>query len=208
MDPIHAALLACGTRDSSHLGRNRSMKAGEIKGLPSQVPPFPFPLAKQQGEGHRTEPSCVSYCQQSAMESLPAAPLLLLLLLILLGVGPQNKPTISPLAPEPFPGAQGNRQRTSAPWSPCPPLASPRECPVPGLRNVMAGELPASGSPAAETLTSAWERGGQTRAAFAGKRAVTGLGCRMLWSSPSCWLQGDASLRSGAIGSKEGARYP
>lgn len=63
-----------------------------------------------------------------------------------------------------------------------------------------------------ETLTSAWEQEGQARAALADKRAMTGLGCRMLWSrvpSPSCWLQGDdASLGSGAIASKEGARYP
>lgn len=72
------------------------------------------------------------------------------------------------------------------------------------------GELPASGSPAAETLTSAWEREGEARAALADKRAITGLGSRMLWSqvtSPSCWLQGDAPLGSGASASRKGARY-
>ena len=73
------------------------------------------------------------------------------------------------------------------------------------------GELPASGSPAVETLTSAWEQEGQARAALADKCVIMGPGCRMLWSrvpSPSCWLQGDASLGNGAMVLKEGARYP
>lgn len=43
----------------------RTKSEGEIKALPSQVLPFPFPPAKRRGEGHRTEPSCASPFQRS-----------------------------------------------------------------------------------------------------------------------------------------------